>query len=173
MATIFFAGSYGVGKSTLCNALSNRTGIPFFSAGDLISQVNGEKYGATKFVSDKDKNQDILAESICSILKRVNTIFLAGHFCIINKAGEIDVLPESIFQKLVISQVILLEANPEVIIKNLEKRDKITYTFSLISNLIRSERQSAQHIAAQLICPLHIYQMQYSSQDVNSILSFF
>lgn len=63
MSTIFLAGIYGVGKSTLAERISATTGLPCFSAGDLISRVNGEKYGANKFVTDKEKNQDILAVS--------------------------------------------------------------------------------------------------------------
>ena len=48
MSVIFVAGIYGVGKSTLCEKLSQRMSIPSYSAGDLISRVNGERYGATK-----------------------------------------------------------------------------------------------------------------------------
>ena len=43
MGVIFVAGSYGVGKSTLCEKLSYRMDLPFYSASDLISEVNGEK----------------------------------------------------------------------------------------------------------------------------------
>lgn len=67
MSTIFLAGIYGVGKSTLAERISATTGLPCFSAGDLISRVNGEKYGANKFVTDKEKNQDILAECVSEI----------------------------------------------------------------------------------------------------------
>ncbi len=59
MGTIFVAGTYGVGKSTLCSKLSTALKIPDFSAGDLISAVNGETYGANKAVRDKDANQNI------------------------------------------------------------------------------------------------------------------
>lgn len=41
-STIFIAGVYGTGKSTMCTALSERLHIPAFSAGDLISMMNGE-----------------------------------------------------------------------------------------------------------------------------------
>ena len=37
---IFIAGTYGVGKSTLCSSLSKELNIPSFSAGDLISRVS-------------------------------------------------------------------------------------------------------------------------------------
>ncbi len=66
MGTIFVAGSYGVGKSTLCNDLSNVLGVPAYSADDLISNVNDEKYGANKAVQNKDQNQDILAIEVKS-----------------------------------------------------------------------------------------------------------
>ena len=52
MGTIFVAGSYGVGKSTLCNAMSKVLTIPTYSAGDLISNINGEKYGENKTVKN-------------------------------------------------------------------------------------------------------------------------
>ena len=55
-STIFIAGVYGTGKSTICSALAERLHIPAFSAGDLISVINGEQYGANKAVADKDNN---------------------------------------------------------------------------------------------------------------------
>lgn len=60
MSTIFIAGVYGTGKSTVCSALSKELCIPAFSAGDLISSINGEQYGANKTVSDKNNNQVLL-----------------------------------------------------------------------------------------------------------------
>ena len=87
MGTVFLAGVYGVGKSTLAQKVSEKAGIPFYSAGDLISEKNGEKYGANKIVVDKNRNQDILVECVSEILQRESRILLAGHFCIVNKFG--------------------------------------------------------------------------------------
>ena len=84
MGTIFIAGTYGVGKSTLCDSLSKKLDIPAFSSGDLISNVNGEKYGANKFVKNKSANQDILEVEVKKLLKQFPKILLAGHFCIFN-----------------------------------------------------------------------------------------
>lgn len=61
---IFVAGIYGVGKSTLCERLSISIGIPCYSAGDLISAINGEIYGRNKTVVNKEKNQDILSKIV-------------------------------------------------------------------------------------------------------------
>ena len=81
--TIFVAGIYGTGKSTLCSALSERLRIPAFSAGDLISAVNSERYGANKAVADKDNNQVLLAKRVRELGQEHEQIILAGHFCIL------------------------------------------------------------------------------------------
>lgn len=74
MGTIFIAGSYGVGKSTLCDNLSRVSGVPAYSAGDLISCINGEQYGANKVVQDKEANQDILVIEVGKKLDHYPTI---------------------------------------------------------------------------------------------------
>lgn len=79
---IFVAGIYGVGKSTLCERLSISIGIPCYSAGDLISAINGEIYGRNKTVVNKEKNQDILVTAVNERLQKDKTFILAGHFCI-------------------------------------------------------------------------------------------
>ena len=70
MGTTFVAGAYGVGKSTLRAILSQSMNVSTYSARDLISRVNGEKYGAIKAVQDKDNNQDILAWVVTEKLKQ-------------------------------------------------------------------------------------------------------
>ena len=85
MGTIFVAGIYGVGKSTLCDTLSKELKIPAYSAGDLISSVNGERYGANKAVTDKISNQVILSMQVQKLLEVTPQILLAGHFCIFDK----------------------------------------------------------------------------------------
>lgn len=57
---IFVAGVYGVGKTTLCEALSKKDEIHTYSSSDLISKNNNEKYGDNKYVKDSNKNQEIL-----------------------------------------------------------------------------------------------------------------
>ena len=61
---IFIAGSYGVGKTTICNQLANILKIPSYSASDLISKQNKESYGKNKYVKDSNLNQNILVEQV-------------------------------------------------------------------------------------------------------------
>ena len=173
MGTIFVAGVYGVGKNTICEQLSSDLKIPFFSAGDLISKVNGEKYGANKAVSDKDKNQDILATEVQALLSHHTQILLAGHFCIFNSQCEIEPLPISMFEKLSITELLLLEADTDSIIRHLSSRDKREYTFQQIADLKKCEHDFAACVASLLGCPIHIHTMKFDGSDFASCRVFF
>lgn len=128
MGTIFVAGIYGVGKSTLCDTLSKELKIPAYSVGDLISSVNGERYGANKAVTDKISNQVILSMQVQKLLEVTPQILLAGHFCIFDKNNGVDYLPEIIFSDLNIERIRLLKAPVSTILRNLSLRDKKVYT---------------------------------------------
>ena len=149
--------------------LSQRQGIPFYSAGDLISQVNGEIYGANKVVADKVGNQDILAIQIDRLLKQYDRILLAGHFCIVNKHGEVDCLPQDAFKNLHLDKIILLEAEEEQILDHLRVRDAKKYSPELVAALMQTEREMAYAVSAELNCPIATHCMTYSSTDVLTI----
>ena len=75
MGTIFIAGVYGVGKSTLVQKLASRINTPCFSSSTIISAVNGEQYGRNKAVKDKYKNQEILVARVSELLKELEQIY--------------------------------------------------------------------------------------------------
>lgn len=169
MGVLFLAGIYGVGKSTLGETLSQRQGIPFYSAGDLISQINGERYGANKVVADKVGNQDILAMQIERLLEQHGRILLAGHFCIVNKYGEVDCLPRDAFKNLHLDKIILLEAEERQIMDHLRARDAKKYSPELVAALIKTERELAYEASAELNCPIMTHCMTYSPADILTI----
>ena len=169
MGVILLAGIYGVGKSTLGEALSQRQGIPFYSAGDLISHVNGETYGANKAVVDKVGNQDILAMQIERLLEQNDRILLAGHFCIVNKHGEVDRLPRDAFKNLRLDKIILLEAEERQIMDHLRARDAKKYSPELVAALMKTEREMAYEVSAELNCPIMTHCMTYSPADILTI----
>lgn len=96
---IFIAGTYGVGKSTLCDKLCRKLNIPAFSAGDLISEINGETYGKNKVVKNKIANQNILISAVEKKLSLYPTFLLAGHFCIFDKSDEVEILPWNLYMR--------------------------------------------------------------------------
>lgn len=171
MGVYFFAGIYGVGKSTLGDKLSRRMNIPFFSAGDLISEVNGEVYGANKVVADKDKNQNILAQRVSRLLENYPKILLAGHFCIVNSEGKVDPLPENVFGELGIEKIILLEADTTQIVDHLNHRDGKRYSVELIKQMAATEREMAHSMAAKLSCEVVQHHMAYLEEDVEKLIN--
>lgn len=171
MGTIFVAGTYGVGKSTLCTKLAKSLEIPDFSAGDLISAVNGESYGANKVVGNKNVNQSILALQVKQLLKVNPKIILAGHFCIFDANGNVDYLPNSVFYDLEIEIILLLEAPISRIVKNLSIRDKKDYSENQILLLQKAEYEKAHKISAGINCNLYVHHMLFDETDVTSCLS--
>lgn len=165
MGTVFFAGIYGVGKSTVIDKISNMTGVRAYSAGDLISEKNGELYSTNKAVSNKDHNQRILIQRVAELLERNKKILLAGHFCIINKLGKIEELPSYVFDKINLEKIILLEAPTETIITHLNVRDDKCYSQDLIQSMLITEREAAQDASERLGISLIKYEMQYSEAD--------
>lgn len=166
---IFMAGAYGVGKSTLGNKISKELNIPFYSAGDLISENNNERYGANKFVKDKVENQNILVKAVENKLSKETTIILAGHFCIFNKNNEVEYIPKFVFQQMHLAKIILLETDATIIYNNLKKRDNKEYSIELIEELIRTERNTAKRMANNLNIPLIIHKMKFDSSDISIV----
>ena len=171
-STIFVAGVYGTGKSTICSALSKRLNIPAFSAGDLISAVNGEQYGANKSVVDKDTNQVLLAERVQELNSKNKQIILAGHFCIFNAQDCVEILPESVYSALNITHIVLLEADVQKVITNLLRRDGRAYSEKCVTSLIEKEREQSERISKQLKCPLSVCKMTFTDRDLDSVASF-
>ena len=166
---IFVAGTYGVGKSTLCDKLSKKLNIPSYSSGYLISEINGEIYGANKVVKDKTANQNILISAVKRKLSLNPVFMLAGHFCIFNKSGEVELLPEFVYKEMPISKLILLETEIDTIINNIRSRDNKLYSLDAIKSLILTERKQAEIISEQLNLPLHVHKMNFDQTDVEKI----
>ena len=115
---------------------------------------------------NKYANQDILAIEIKKKLEHYSTILLAGHFCIFNKSNYVEKLPNSIFGKISIEQILLLEAAPIRILTNLNIRDKKNYELRHIELLLKKDRQAAVAIFQKCNCSLHIHQMFYDGSDL-------
>ena len=158
---IFLAGIYGTGKTTLGNELSVRLGLPCFQASELITERNGEKYGATKHVKDVKNNQDILAEAVADLRKKHEAFIMTGHFAIFDKAHKVAEIPQEVFGRLGLSAIVLLETTTEKVIQHIRGRDGKEYTAAEIDTLSQAERRLAKQAAERVGIPLHIRQMDF------------
>ena len=165
-SAVFVSGVYGVWKSTLCDGLSKKCRINYYSAGDVISSVNGEKYGSNKTVKDKELHQHILVEKITEKLESERIILLAGHFCILGNDGEVEQLSLHTYSKLQLSSIILLESDPDIIIQNLSRRDGKKYSVKQIETFLCKERNCAMHTAEALSIPLFIHKMEFNYRNL-------
>lgn len=168
---IFVAGAYGVGKSTFCNKVSESLNIPSFSSGDLISEKNGEKYGANKTVKNKENNQKVLINAVKEKIAKSPKILLAGHFCIFDAHNKVEFLPEFVYKELDLSKIILLEADANTIIGNLQKRDNKKYTVENINELLAAESLQAHKIAIELNIPIVTHRMNFNQSDFEILKS--
>lgn len=167
---IFFAGIYGVGKSTLSSKISEILSVPDYSASDLISMNNNEQYGKNKFVSDVKKNQIILVENSNKVLQEEGSFLMSGHFCIFNSDYSINILPTTFFDQTQIKTIILLIADIDRIIQNLNTRDSISYRKSDLTILQEEEIKQARKISELRKIPLHIYKMEFSDNDASNVI---
>ena len=152
--------------------MSEKTSIPFFSAGNLISEVNGEKYGANKLVNDKEQNQVILIDKVNQLHENQGTIILAGHFCIFGSNDTIELLPDSVFDKLKLSKIVLLETESSLVSKHLRQRDGKAYAISVLDELVEKERDQAKKTSCRLGCPLFVYRMRFNDDDLSNLLTY-
>ena len=170
LGIIFFAGIYGVGKSTLSSKISKTILLPEYSASELISMSNNEEYGKNKFVSDVKKNQVILAENSKKILQEKGDFLMSGHFCIFNSDYSINILPTTFFDEAQIKTIILLVADIDRVLQNLNSRDAITYKKSDLLALQKFEIEQAEKISQIRKIPFHIYNMEFSDNDISNVI---
>ena len=168
---IFIAGSYGVGKTTICNQLANILKIPSYSASDLISKQNKESYGKNKYVKDSNLNQNILVEQVSQIKDEI--FIVNGHFCLKAPNNNIILLDKDIFKQLSLEAIVLIESSSELILQNLYNRDQKKYNNEFIDKLLLSEKNQSIYVSKTYNVPLYFYRMKYDGEDLKKILLIF
>ena len=150
--TIFLAGIHAVGKTTFAKEkFSSKYEV--VTASLLIKNGSGD-VPLNKKVHDINKNQLILIYEFNKLKKFKKNIVLDGHFCLLDKSGNITYIPVTVFKKLGISHIILLETHPKIIQQRLLERDKTRMSLEKIIKLLEAEREHALYIAHKLKIPI-------------------
>jgi adenylate kinase len=124
VGVIFVAGVHGVGKTTCCHEIANRTELPHCSSSALIKAARTEAISTTaKAITDVPGNQELLVTAVLELLKTHSRVLLDGHFTLLNANGEIESIPENIFGRLRIDGIVLYRDDPIEIQKRLTVRD--------------------------------------------------
>lgn len=159
MSIVFIGGVHGVGKSTCCQHIAERTGIQWLTASALIK---AEKQSAitvgSKAVVNPIGNQELLLRGIRNCMhpdwKRA---LLDGHFTLLNADGEIVAIGIDVFDQLRLERIIVVRDAAAAICSRLRERDGQDWSISKISTHQDAEIQQAHDVATKLCIPiLHI-----------------
>jgi adenylate kinase len=168
---IFVGGIHGVGKTFFCKKISQNFNLLHYAASVLISEEKKEQYSSNKKIINLDKNQDLLLTA----LQRHNLVsqdfLLDGHFCLLNKEGEVTKIPEETFKMLSPSSVIILIDSPDKIAERIFQRDKVKYDIEFIAYFQKEEIDYAQKITAKMEIPIHIINSAESINNFQSLSS--
>ena len=159
MKVIFVAGIHAVGKSTACQAISDKLGIPHFSASQIIK---GERSSAvdekSKLVADVDENQRLLIQGVSRILES-GSFLLDGHFTMRRKSdGCIEAIHVDVFRKFKVGGVVLYTDHPEKISNRMHSRDGVLLPVDMLRSHQDEEIAHAKHVTATLSVPLVMLQ---------------
>lgn len=149
---IFLSGVHGVGKSSLCVKIHERTGIPFYTASELIRDFKSDSLNKSKFTRNIDDNQHVLIKCIEQIPER--KFILDGHICLLNENQQICKIDKSFIQILNPSLILIKTSMPNEIQKRLVKRDCQCYDVEFITQFQNTELNYAREMADSLDIPI-------------------
>lgn len=152
---IFVSGIHGVGKTTLCNTISEQIGINSYSSSNLIREFK-ELSSNKKTVDNVNKNQDILLESIRLNIEEEREYILDGHFILIDENYELKEVPLSTFRDMNIKAIIILYEDVDIILERLSSRDEVSYTKDFIEDFQRKEIERGIEVAKILDKPYKV-----------------
>jgi adenylate kinase len=168
--TIFVTGAHGVGKTRLIEIVSDRMGIPCYTASNLIKL--GRKASLqdeTKIVPDKDSNQEVLVSAIDHLLSRVPLFLLDGHTALITSPDTLETIAIEHLQRMSIQGVILLDSDFCSVAGNLLARDGAPFSEALIVENLRAEREYSAEVANTLGVPYARLILKYNAADESSL----
>ncbi|HEY0735701.1 MAG TPA: ATP-binding protein [Herpetosiphonaceae bacterium] len=166
---IFVGGIHGVGKTQFCKTITEHVHIDHASASDLIRQAGKLLSTTEKQVEKVAENQDLLIYALSQYVSDFQVLLLDGHFCLLDKQLNIQLIPLATFQHIAPKAVVVVTDKPEIIVERLLKRDGKSYALDLIKRFQENEIDYAEHVCKNLNIPLLIHN---STSSIIEVLSF-
>jgi len=149
--------------------LKEKLNIQSYSASQLIAERKEETFSKNKLVSDIDDNQNALTTAVAELRRKNVEFIIDGHFCLLNKVGEITRISSDTYIALKPDMIILLTEKPEIIAERRLERDNVYQAVSEIKAFQEEEKRYAKEITEQLNIPLVV---SYGAEDINRILDY-
>lgn len=171
---IFVSGVHGVGKTTLCSSYVSTQNKDWkhFSAGELIKREMSTLAPSPKLLNDVKFNQKLLLQALAKKNLNYKKVLLDGHFVLCTENDSIVPISANVFKKLHLSGVILIEADPELIVARLRNRSGVKYDIKKVSTLLKAEREEAEKVCHGLHIPLHVV-FKPTIKDFSTIVATF
>lgn len=162
---LFVGGIHGVGKSTLCDQLSQELHIHRMSASKLIGWEEIAESSGAKSVDDIEFTQKRLLLGLEKQLVKGQSYLIDGHFCLINKSHEIETIPIKTFLLMKPALVVVITGAPKAIADRLLHRDGFEYDLGFLHNMQEQEKAQAKRVARKLSVPY----LEGESDDLTSL----
>jgi len=154
--TIFVAGVHAVGKTSMCDAYTQKTDFVHKSAGQLIKEAKANAIEAhTKSVKDIAGNQELLIEAVDATRASGKHLLLDGHFAILNSDNIPTAIETNVFAELKIDAVVVITDDVNAITERIVKRDGVLINASDINLFQSVELQRAKQVAEELNLPFY------------------
>lgn len=156
MAIVFVGGVHGVGKSTHCQHISQRTGLRWFMASALIkAEMQSAIAVGSKVVVDPIGNQELLLRGVRNCMSPdQGRALLDGHFTLQNADGEIVAIDIDVLLRLGLERIIVIRDEAAAICSRLRERDGQDWSISQISAHQDTEINQAHDVATKLRIPV-------------------
>ena len=118
---IFVGGVHCVGKTTFMN--NAKDSIPILQTLSCSEVLKWEN-PSDKNVEDIKANQNRLIDKLIEIIDIDKPYLLDGHFCLLNKEGNVEAINIETFREINPEMIILLVDNVDIIKQRLSDRDK-------------------------------------------------
>lgn len=170
MSLFFVGGVGGVGKSTLCEALKGPLNAEHLKASELLHFKPEQSDPTRRAVANVEESQRQIVRVFKARTSSKPNTLLDGHYCLVNTSNRISAVPVTTFLLLRPAALLLVEAEPSVIVQRLQGRPGQPYSLEFLKQLIVEERRYAITVAATLDVPLQTWS---STTPIEGAIEFF
>jgi len=145
---IFIGGIHGSGKGVICENIVENSNLIHLTASEVLKwhELSSQ---ANKVVQNIKETQNRLTSNLKAIIQPNHRYLLDGHYSLLNSQGIPEKVPISTFKEISPSKLILIIADPEIIIERLKNRDFNNYSKKQISEFQQLEIEYAKELECQ------------------------
>ena len=168
---VFLGGIYGSGKSTLCSRTASLLSAVHLKASDLAAHTTRGFADEGKAVDNIPANQERVLANLERHRGATELILLDGHFCIYNRALEIEDVATTVFLRMRPDLLILVDVPPSVAWQRLQKREQAQFNVERLTHLAERERLNASRVAALMNLSLEVLSADAHAADCAALVS--